>query len=38
MKIDAELKIKLPFEINQNKILLDLLGLRTKAKKPDIEF
>ena len=38
MTIDAELKIKLPFDINLNKILLDLLRLRTKAKKPDIQF
>ena len=38
MTIDAELKIRLPFDINLNKILLDLLRLRTKAKKPDIQF
>ena len=38
MKIDAELNIKFPFDINLNKILPDLLRLRTKAHKPEIHF
>ena len=38
MAIEAELKINLPFDINLSKILLDLLRLRTKAKKPAIQF
>ena len=38
MNIDAELNRKLPFDIDLNKILSDLLRLRTKTEKPDIPF
>ena len=38
MTIDAELNRKFPFDINLNKILPDLVRLRTKAEKPDIQF
>ena len=36
--IDAELNSEIPFDIFLNKILPDLLELRTKAEKPDIQF
>ena len=35
---DAELNRRFPFGIDLNKILLDLLKLRIKAEKPDIQF
>ena len=35
---DAELNRQFPFGIFLNKILPDLLKLRTKAEKPDIQF
>ena len=38
MTIDAELNRKFPFDIDLNKILPDLVRLRTKAEKPDIQF
>ena len=38
MTIDAELNRKFPFGFDLNKILSDLLRLRTKAEKPDIQF
>ena len=38
MKIDAVLSGKFPFRIDLNKILPDLLSLRTKAEKADIQF
>ena len=36
--IDAELNRQFPLAIDLNKILPDLLKLRTKAEKPDIPF
>ena len=38
MTTDAELNRKFPFGIDLNKILPDLLKLRTKAENPDIQF
>ena len=38
MTIDVELKRQFPLAIDLNKILPDLLKLRTKAEKPDIQF
>ena len=38
MTTDAELIRKFPFGIDLNKILPDLLRLRTKAEKPDRQF
>ena len=38
MTIDAEPNRKFPFDIDLNKILPDLLRLRKKAEKPDIQF
>ena len=38
MTTDAELNRKCPFDIDLNKILLDLPRLRKKAEKPDIQF
>ena len=38
MTIDAELNRKIHFDIDLNKIMPDLLRLRKKAEKPDIQF
>ena len=38
MTIDAELNRKFPFGIYLNKVLPELLRLRMKAEKPDIQF
>ena len=38
MTIDVELKRQFPLAIDLNKILPDLLKLRTKAEKPEIQF
>ena len=38
MATDAELNRKFPLDIDLNEILPDLLRLRTKAEKPDIQF
>ena len=38
MAIDAELDRQFPLAIDLNKILPDLLKLRTKAEKPDIQY
>ena len=35
MATDAELNRKFPFDINLDKILPDLLRLRTKTQKPE---
>ena len=38
MATDAELNRKFPFDIDLNKILSDLVRLRTKTEKHDIQF